>query len=289
MDTDSFLWGLDNALGGGFTLEIVAYLILVLALLFFSGLISASEVAFFSLPTKDLTEIKQAKNADDAIVKELLDRSESLLASILLLNNIVNIALLLVVLYICDCWFALFDWPAFDIVLLMAGMAFAMLLFCETLPKVLVQGKQLGFVRWFATFMRVMERLLRPATRLLLSSSSLMSRWVAKKREGLSMDGLSKALEMETSGISEEKEMLVFLAKRHDMNISSYVRNMSLKGSVVTKTDIQTVIELKRIGNNLNQIAKQINLIPHEDNIKIHLQEIHDSLNMISEITKKLV
>ena len=207
----------------------------------------------------------------------------------MLLNNIVNIALLLVVLYICDCWFALFDWPAFDIVLLMAGMAFAMLLFCETLPKVLVQGKQLGFVRWFATFMRVMERLLRPATRLLLSSSSLMSRWVAKKKEGLSMDGLSKALEMETSGISEEKEMLVFLAKRHDMNISSYVRNMSLKGSVVTKTDIQTVIELKRIGNNLNQIAKQINLIPHEDNIKIHLQEIHDSLNMISEITKKLV
>ena len=87
----------------------------------------------------------------------------------------------------------------------------------------------------------------------------------------------------------KEKEMLVFLAKRHDMNISSYVRNMSLKGSVVTKTDIQTVIELKRIGNNLNQIAKQINLIPHEDNIKIHLQEIHDSLNMISEITKKLV
>ena len=156
MDTDSFFWGLDNALGGGFTLEIVAYLIIVLALLFFSGLISASEVAFFSLPAKDLTEIKQAKNADDAIVKELLDRSESLWASILLLNNIVNIALLVGGLYICDCWFALFDWPAFDIVLLMAGMAFAMLLFCETLPKVLVQGKQLGFVRWFATFMRVM-------------------------------------------------------------------------------------------------------------------------------------
>ena len=87
----------------------------------------------------------------------------------------------------------------------------------------------------------------------------------------------------------KEKGMLVSLAKEHNMNISSYVRNMALKGSVVTKTDIQTVIELKRIGNNLNQIAKQINLIPHEDNIKILLQEIHDLLNMISGITKKLL
>ena len=64
---------------------------------------------------------------------------------------------------------------------------------------------------------------------------------------------------------------------------------MAFKGSAVTKTDIQTVIELKRIGNNINQIAKQINMIPPEDNIKLYLQELHDFLNMVSEITKKLV
>lgn len=87
----------------------------------------------------------------------------------------------------------------------------------------------------------------------------------------------------------KEKEMLVSLANEHDMSISSYLRNMAFKGSAVTKTDIQTVIELKRIGNNINQIAKQINLIPHEDNIKLYLQELHDFLNMVYEITKKLV
>ena len=30
-------------------------------------------------------------------------------------------------------------------------------------------------------------------------------------------------------------------------------------------------------------------MIPHEDNIKLYLQELHDFLNMVSEITKKLV
>ena len=87
----------------------------------------------------------------------------------------------------------------------------------------------------------------------------------------------------------KEKEMLVSLANEHDMSISSYLRNMAFKGSVVTKTDIQTVIELKRIGNNINQIAKQINLIPHEDNIKPYLHEMRNFLNMVYELTKKLV
>lgn len=87
----------------------------------------------------------------------------------------------------------------------------------------------------------------------------------------------------------KEKEKLVSLAKEREMSISSYLRNMALKGSVVTKTDIQTVLELKRIGNNLNQITRHINMIPHEDIVKPYLQEIHVVLNMISEISKKLV
>ena len=123
----------------------------------------------------------------------------------------------------------------------------------------------------------------------LLASTELMysARFTHKFRTCIMNEKRTQSIILRLT--EKEKEMLVFLAKRHDMNISSYVRNMSLKGSVVTKTDIQTVIELKRIGNNLNQIAKQINMIPPEDNIKLYLQELHDFLNMVSEITKKLV
>lgn len=87
----------------------------------------------------------------------------------------------------------------------------------------------------------------------------------------------------------EEKDRLFKKAQENDKTIAQYIREVALNDKLVTKTDIQTVIELKRIGNNLNQIAKQINLIPHEDNINLYLQELHDLLNMISEITKKLV
>lgn len=87
----------------------------------------------------------------------------------------------------------------------------------------------------------------------------------------------------------EEKDRLFKLAQENEKTIAQYIREVVLNGKLVAKTDIQTVIELKRIGNNLNQIAKQINLLPHEDNIKLYLHEIHDLLNAISEITRKLV
>lgn len=87
----------------------------------------------------------------------------------------------------------------------------------------------------------------------------------------------------------EEKNILSKMAQEKEKTIAQLIRELVLKDKLVTKTDVQTVIELKRIGNNLNQIARQINLIPHEDNIKSCLQEVHELLNMISEITKKLV
>lgn len=87
----------------------------------------------------------------------------------------------------------------------------------------------------------------------------------------------------------EEKEKLSKMAQERGKTIAQIIRELVINDKLVTKTDIQTVIELKRIGNNINQIAKQINLIPNEDNIKLYLQELHDILNMLSVITKKLV
>lgn len=86
-----------------------------------------------------------------------------------------------------------------------------------------------------------------------------------------------------------EKIRLISQAEEHGMSLSSYVRNKVFKGHVTSKTDIQTVIELKRVGNNLNQIAKHLNTIPDENNIKSYLQSIDEILFQISEISNKLI
>ncbi len=87
----------------------------------------------------------------------------------------------------------------------------------------------------------------------------------------------------------EEKDMLVKRANQCDKTVAQYIRELCLKDTIVTKTDIQTVIELKRIGNNLNQIAKQINTIPQDDIIRNYMKDIDSILEQITLISKKIL
>ena len=65
-------------------------LVLALLLLYASGFVSASEIAFFSLSPADRNEIEEENHAVDKRIKALLDDSERLLATILISNNFIN-------------------------------------------------------------------------------------------------------------------------------------------------------------------------------------------------------
>ena len=65
-----------------------------------SGLISASEVAFFSLTPSDLSKIKESKKTQDKITINHLNQPKFLLATILIANNIINISIVILATYI---------------------------------------------------------------------------------------------------------------------------------------------------------------------------------------------
>ena len=96
MDPDSYLSTfltsievLPDTSGDIFAL-FMAFLCLV-----FSGFVSASEIAFFSLSPQDQAEIEEEKKTQDVLIKNLLARSEYLLATILIANNLVNVAVVM--------------------------------------------------------------------------------------------------------------------------------------------------------------------------------------------------
>ena len=75
--------------------EVVLLIVVTVLLLMLSGMMSASEVAFFSLLPSDLRAIKQKGTVSSESVLRLLKNSDSLLASILVVNNLVNIAIVI--------------------------------------------------------------------------------------------------------------------------------------------------------------------------------------------------
>lgn len=87
----------------------------------------------------------------------------------------------------------------------------------------------------------------------------------------------------------EEKEQVFRRAKAEGITLSMYLRNSVLGERIASKTDIQTVFELKKIGTNLNQLAKHVNSLPIDDNILKSLENINNYINELKQITDNLI
>lgn len=81
-----------------------------------------------------------------------------------------------------------------------------------------------------------------------------------------------------------EKEQITQRAKEGNLSLSKYCRQVSMNRQLKLKdADRQLLIELGRIGNNLNQVAKQLNqtgktnesINPILEGIKIILKQIY--------------
>ena len=97
MDPDSYLCRLADLFDGvtvtAPTIGAIIAILLAVLLLYASGFVSASEIAFFSLSPVDLSEIEEGKHTSDRRISALLNDSERLLATILISNNFVNVTI----------------------------------------------------------------------------------------------------------------------------------------------------------------------------------------------------
>lgn len=184
-------------------------LVLAILLLFCSGFVSASEIAFFSLSPKDMNDIAQRGKKVDKHILALLDESERLLATILISNNTVNVTIIM----LCNYFFGeVVDFGAAEIVeflVLTVLLTFLLLLFGEIMPKIYSSHNPLAFSRISAPVMTVLCKVFHPLSSLLMHSTVIVNRVVAKENHDISVDELSQALELtDREEIKEERNIL---------------------------------------------------------------------------------
>jgi Mg2+/Co2+ transporter CorB len=181
LDPDSYLCRLAE-LFDGITIyppSVGAIIAIVLAvlLLFASGFVSASEIAFFSLSPNDLSEIEEEEHSSDKRIMALLEDSERLLATILISNNFVNVTIIM----LCNYFFAeVVDFGGSVIVeflVITVILTFLLLLFGEIMPKIYSAQHTLRFTRFAAPIIMALKKcsVLCPTCWcvLLLSSTSV--------------------------------------------------------------------------------------------------------------------
>jgi gliding motility-associated protein GldE len=170
-------------------------------------LVSASEIAILSLTSADKSDKNENESAPDAMITSLLHRSGKLLATLRIWNNFANVGI--VVLTTCA-FYQFIDFSKaplvgfiFEIILL----TFLILLFGETIPKIYAQSNPLKFIKKTASFLNMIEKITRPFSFLLLKSS-FFTATTKKRPNDVSVDELSKALELTSKELPEEKDML---------------------------------------------------------------------------------
>lgn len=238
MDTDILLL-LPN------TAAIVALVIAVLLLLA-SACISASEVAFFSLSPRDLDRLDPDDNARDAVIQDLLEKQEHLMAAILIGNNFVNVAIIMLFSYFFEQIMPVANNPAWLIFVSQTViLTFLLLLFGEILPKVYASHHALSFSRTVCPLLRAMVRLFHPFILLLVKSMGGLNRRLADKMsEDVTMDDLSDALKVTTQVRNDEKKMLEGIIEFGDKTVKDAMTTRSEMVTLDVDTPFGQVLSL---------------------------------------------
>ena len=192
----------------------IVSIVILLILLICSALISGAEVAFFSLSTNDFVDIEESPNRKMVLVKNLLNKPKKLLATILVANNAINIAIVLLFTSLGDIIFPEITETflgisirfLFEVVLI----TFLILLFGEILPKVYAIRNKKKFASLMAYPLKVLDVIFTPLSIPMQRITLWIQKQLGDQKTSFNVDQLSQALELtsEDDTTKEEQKIL---------------------------------------------------------------------------------
>jgi len=185
--------------------------ILLILLLITSGLVSGAEVAFFSLTKEQLDSEEDKKSRQMDIVQKMLLKPKRLLATILITNNFINIAIVLLFASLGENLFSQIENPLVVLLIEIGVITFLILFFGEILPKVYANRNAMTFSKAVAFPIYTIDRYFLFFLTIPMSKiTRFMESRLAQKNSEFSIDKLSQALELtgEEETTKEEHKIL---------------------------------------------------------------------------------
>ncbi len=225
-----------------FTLETALLLLIVFFLLFCFGIISASESAFFSLRLED---IEKENNPVDKHIRKILENPERLSASVLTGSCFFIIFFISVFVYTfhqivdyTESYLGVFFIQLFILVCLVLFLG-------EMFPRIIVKKNPLKFARLLAKPMLFVEKITSPFSSLMFSVDRVvnLSRNKKKHKHNISVDELSKALELTSGEIKDEKDILEGIINFYDKTVAQIMTSRIDISALEIHSDFKKVID----------------------------------------------
>ena len=179
---------------------------LLISLLVLSAIISGSEVAFFSLSPSEIKSFSKDNNKRLRVAVNLLNSPERLLANILVVNNLINVAIITLSAYFT--WSA-FGKSAYVFFVLTVIVTSVIIFFGEIIPKVYASKNRKLFIKTSSIILVPSNVLFKPLVLMLIKISEIFK---TNKRELLesSKEELNRAMSLtiDKNTSKQEKNIL---------------------------------------------------------------------------------
>ena len=186
-----------------FSWEVALSFFAIIILLFVSAFISASEVSFFSLTSAELENINSKK------VRQLLKKPNELLATILIANNFINVAIVVISTYFTSIAISFPEGTNLEFIFQVLIITFLLVLFGEIMPKVYANNNPVAFSLRMSKVLVLLKNIISPLSYILVTSTNFINKKLATQHTVVSIDEISKALDI-TEHESKEGERRIY-------------------------------------------------------------------------------
>lgn len=191
-------------------ISLIISVIVLVILLLFSALISGAEVALFSLTKTDIDNASEKHPKQTKLISSLLERPKKLLATILVANNFINIAIIILFAYLGQFLFDGIKSSIIRFLLEVVTATFLILLFGEIIPKIYASRNSMKFSMLMARPLKILDVIFYPVSMPLRYVTLKIQSKLGKQKSNISVDQLSQALELTNAEdtTKEEQEIL---------------------------------------------------------------------------------
>ena len=216
---------IQNLTTNSLDLNLLLASIAMLSLLFCSAMISGSEVAYFSLDASKWKEEEDKTSVTQ--IKKMLVNPNHLLATILISNNFINVAIIILSTYMTNHLLDYSHYPIMNFIVQVVVVTFALLLLGEVIPKVYANQNSLTFAKWMSGPLSLLSTIFKPLCKLLVSSTSIIERRFNAKGYQISVDELSSALDLagENDTKEEEKRILRSIVEFGNIQVKEIMKS----------------------------------------------------------------
>lgn len=218
----------------------------IVVLLAFSAMISASEVAFFSLKADDLDRCRDEGDHASQHILDLLKRPRLLLATILIANNFVNVGVVTISTFLM--WeMAGTRKPEQTLVgIVTLVTTIAITFFGEIVPKVYATKRNINIARLTGAAWLFLEKIFRPISYVLMGMSGIIERRIAKRGYNSTVEELNQALELTTDNPEtsvDEREILRGIVNFGTLTVKQVMKSRLEISTVDVELDFHELLE----------------------------------------------